>query len=55
VAKEIAQDVRSNGNLRLLADAVSLAQMNADESEQDCTAELVRAAIYTMCPRKDQR
>jgi len=55
VAKEIAQDVRQNGNLRLLADAVSLAQMNSDESDLDCTADLVKAAVYTMCPRKDQR
>ena len=54
VSKEILADVRANGNLRLLADAVSLATMNADEQNAECTAKLVEAAIRTFCPRKNQ-
>lgn len=55
VAKDITADVRANGNLRLVADAVSLAQMNADEQGGDLTANLVAAAVREFCPRKEQR
>ena len=55
VAKDITADARANGNLRLIADAVSLAQMNADEQGVDCTAKLVEAAVREFCPRKEQR
>lgn len=55
VSNEIMADVRNNGNLRLLADAVSLAQLNADEQGVDLTAKYVEAAIREFCPRKEQR
>lgn len=55
VSKDIAADVRANGNLRVLADAVGLAQMNADEQNIELTAKLVEAAIRELCPRKEQR
>ena len=55
VAQSIQQTVQRNGNLRLLADAVSLARMNADETDQDADAELVEAAVRTLCPKEGGR
>jgi hypothetical protein len=52
IAQRIVQIVQKNGNMRILADAVSLASMNADEQGVDFDAGLVEAAVRDLCPRE---
>ena len=54
ISQRIAQVIQKNGNMRLLADAVSLASMNADEQDTVLDAGLCEAAVRELCP-KDQR
>jgi hypothetical protein len=50
LAEQILPEVKRGGNLRLLADAVELAKMNADETGEEIDAELVQAAVRELCP-----
>ena len=52
VSQNITPLVRNNGNLRILADAVSLAKINAEEKDETADAELVEAAIRALCPKE---
>lgn len=49
-AERMAKGLQANGNLRVLADAVSLAQLNADEQDAECTAAMVQSAFDVLCP-----
>jgi hypothetical protein len=46
--------VRRNGNLRLLADAIELAELNADEAGEDLSVDYVQAAVEHLCPPSRQ-
>lgn len=50
VAERIAPLIQRNGNLRALADAIELAQMNADDAGADVTMDMVEAAVRELCP-----
>lgn len=50
LAKKITPTLAKNGNLRALADAIELARMNADDAGDELSAELVEAAVQTICP-----
>lgn len=52
IAQHIQQVVQKNGNLRILADAVSLAKMNADEADMTADAGMVEECVRTLCPRE---
>jgi hypothetical protein len=52
IAQHIVQIVQKNGNMRILADAVSLAGMNADEQDIAFDAGLVEAAVRELCPKE---
>ena len=52
ISQRITQIVQKNGNMRILADAVSLAQMNADEQAIAFDAGLVEAAVRELCPKE---
>lgn len=54
IAQRITQIVQKNGNMRILADAVSLAGMNADEQNIAFDAGLVEAAVRDLCPRESR-
>lgn len=54
IAQRITPGIRNNGNMRLLADAVSLAAMNADEQAISCDADLVEAAVRELCPKAER-
>ena len=51
-ARNITTAVRCAGNLRVLADAVELARLNADESGDELTAELIEGAIAALCKKQ---
>jgi hypothetical protein len=55
LAGRIRDTICRNGNLRLLADAVDTARMNADEDGVDITAELVELAVADMCPTPEKK
>lgn len=50
LAERIAPLIQRNGNLRALADALELAQMNADDAGGEMTVDLVEAAVRELCP-----
>lgn len=50
LAERILPDVRRGGNLRILADAVELARMNADEGDGEVDAELIESAVRELMP-----
>lgn len=50
VAKDILPLVRSNGNLRLMADAVDRAQQQADVTEEPVDMDLIRDHVTALCP-----
>lgn len=52
LAERILPEVRRHGNLRILADSVELARMNADENGEDMDVELVEAAVRELLPQE---
>jgi hypothetical protein len=52
ISQRITQIVQRNGNLRILADAVSLARINAEESDEAFDAEYVELAIRELAPKE---
>ena len=54
VAERITPTLVRNGNFRLLADAVELARINADEDGEDLSADMVADAIEVICPKENQ-
>jgi energy-coupling factor transporter ATP-binding protein EcfA2 len=53
-ARGLVQPVRQNGNLRLLADAVELARLNAEDNDADLTPEYIEASVLELCKKSDQ-
>lgn len=49
-ASEILSMVRTNGNLRLLADAVEMAQLQADSDNETLDGALIIAHVKALCP-----
>lgn len=52
LGERIAPLVRQNGNLRVLADAVETARLNADVANRDVDADLIEAAVIELCPKR---
>lgn len=50
IATRILPMVRNNGNLRVLADAVELAQLQGDATEETVDAEMLIAHLARLCP-----
>ena len=55
LAERIKPDVLRGGNLRLLADAVELARMNADESGEELDGDLIEAAVRELMPAQERK
>lgn len=55
VADRILPALRRGGNLRALADAIELAQSNADEDGIELTAEHIEAAVLALCPARGEK
>ena len=49
-AERLAPVLRRNGNLRALADAIELAQMNADDTGGEVSIDMVVEAVRELCP-----
>ncbi|HMO51917.1 MAG TPA: ATP-binding protein [Kiritimatiellia bacterium] len=54
VAERITPILVRNGNFRVLADAVELARINADEAGEDLSADMVADAIEVICPKENK-
>jgi len=50
LAEQILPDIRRGGNFRVLADAIELAKMNADETGEEIDAEFIQAAVHELLP-----
>ena len=52
LSERLLPSLRKYGNLRLLADAVELAQSNADDNDATIDADLIEAAVLKLCPKE---
>lgn len=52
LGERIAPLARQNGNLRVLADAIETARLNADLNNTEIDADLVDAAVAELCPKR---
>ena len=50
LARKIGAGIRANGNLRLLADAVDRAKIDADEKDAAVTADAIESAVCALVP-----
>lgn len=55
VAERIYPEVLRHGNLRILADAIELARMNADEAGEDLDTEMIEEAVRELIPVKERK
>jgi energy-coupling factor transporter ATP-binding protein EcfA2 len=53
-ARNLLAAIRQNGNLRVLADAVELARLNAEGNDADLTPEYIEASVLELCKKSDQ-
>lgn len=52
-ARNIVAAVRASGNLRVLADALADARLNADDAGEDLSVEYIEAAVAELCKKAD--
>jgi hypothetical protein len=55
LAERILPEIRRGGNLRLLADSVELARMNADENGEDLDGDMIEAAVHELLPAQERK